>query len=596
MAEFFSTISIDAGLTLAVILLCFVTLTVTSWSADIVLLGAVFLLMFAGVIAPGQALQGFANEGLATVAILYIVATGLVRTGVVTWLSEMILGRPKGLHRAQLRLMFPVAALSSVLNNTPVVAMLVPGISSWAKRFHLSPSQLMMPLSYAAITGGLCTLVGTSTNLVLNGMMREVFPDKGLAMFELAFIGVPCVLVTVGFVLLASKYLLPNKIGAMARFEDAREYVIEFKVQPASFLIGKSIEQAGLRNLPGVFLIEIERNGSLLPAVSPVEVLQADDRLVFAGNVESVVDLQKINGLVPAEDQIFKLKSPRVDRCLVEAVISPQFPGLGQTVKEYDFRKRYGAVIIAVSRSGENVRGRIGDIELRPGDLLLIEAHNNFPRQMQYSRDFLLVSELENSRVPYHEKGLQAFLIMLGMIITVGFGWLSMFKAVVIAAGLMLVTRCISVHAARQSVDWQVVLVIGASIGLGTAVEVTGMATALAHLLVQYTGDSPASALTGLFILTALFSALISNMAAGVLMFPIAAASAATLGVDIVPFIVTLMVAASCCFATPIGYQTNLMVMAPGDYRFVDFLKMGLPLTVLIGITTIIVVPVIWPF
>ena len=596
MAEFMASMTTDAWITLAVLLVCLLALAITSWAADIILLGGLFLLMFLGVLDVQQSLSGFANEGLITVAVLYVVASGLVRTGVVSWLSEVILGRPSNLFRAQIRLMLPVAALSSVLNNTPVVAMLVPAITTWAKRFNLSASQLMMPLSYAAIVGGLCTLVGTSTNLVLNGMLRDLYPEKGLSMFELSYIGIPCVLLTVAFVLLFSKRLLPNKTGAIARFEDAREYVVEFRVKTGSTLIGKSIEQAGLRNLPGVYLVEIEREGRLLAAVSPHEILHAEDRLVFAGNVSSVVDLQKMNGLVPAENQIFKLQSPRVNRCLVEAVVSPQFPGLGKTVKEFDFRKRYSAVIIAVSRAGENVRGRIGDIELRPGDLLLIEAHHNFIRQMQYSKDFLLVSELEDSRVPHHEKALMAFLIMLAMVAGVTLGWLSMFQAALLAAGMMVVTRCLTVHAARQSLDWQVLLVIGASIGLGGAVQSSGMASAVANFLLQLGHNSPLASLASVFVITAIFSALISNLAAGVLMFPIAAASAMALGVDITPFIITLMVAASCCFATPIGYQTNLMVMGPGDYHFMDFMKMGLPLTIMIGITTVLLVPVFWPF
>lgn len=594
--ELLQIMSYEAWLTMGVILACLVVLSTTAIAPDAVLFFGVFTLMFTGVLPVESALSGFSHPGMITVGVLYVVASALLRTGVVAWISDQLLGKPKGIGIAQLRLMLPVAAMSAFLNNTPVVAMLVPAVSNWAKRFNLSASQLMMPLSYAAISGGVCSLIGTSTNLVVNGLLLKQNPEAGLGLFEIALVGLPCVFVTVIFILVFSRFLLPNKQGAMTRFEDARRYIIEFRVEPNSTIIGKTIEQAGLRNLPGVFLMEIERSGVLLPAVSPMEVLHGNDRLVFAGNVDSVVDLQKMNGLVPAENQIYKLEAARVERCLVEAVISPQFPGLGRTVKEFRFRERYDAVIIAVSRAGENIRGRIGEIELRPGDVLLVEAPSEFPRRMQYSRDFLLVSEIEDSRVPHYEKAATSAGIMAIMVAVVSFGLLSMFQGALLAAGAMILTRCISVHNARQSIDWQVLLVIAASIALGSAVESTGAASATAKLLMGLFHSSPQAVLAGIFILTVIFTAIISNVAAAVLMYPIASASAASLGVDVTPFAIALMIAASSSFATPIGYQTNLMVMGPGDYKFSDFLKMGIPLTVLITLTAVYLIPLFWPF
>lgn len=586
----------EAWQTLAVIALCFSLLVFSKFAADAVLIAGVVLLLLLDIITPGEALSGLSNEGMATVAVLFIVARGLSQTGVVGWISQNLLGRPNNHTVAQLRLMLPVAALSSILNNTPVVAMMVPAVTDWAKRNKLSVSQLMIPLSYAAIIGGTCTLVGTSTNLVINGMLTESQGAAGLSMFELAWVGVPCVVVVITFTVLLSRWLLPMQESDSVRFEDARQYIVEMEVEASSPLDGLSIEDAGLRQLPGMYLIEIDRAGRMIPVVSPQEIVLAGDHLIFAGDVRSVVDLKNIRGLKVAEKQVFKLDSNTANRRLVEVVISPNFPYLRGTVRESQFRNNYGAAIIAVARDGETIKTKIGDIQLKPGDTLLLETHDKFLKQNRYNKDFLLVGEIEDSRPVRHEHRNVAAAIMVAMVVAVTLGILSMFKAATLAAGLMLITRCLRVQEARQSVDWPILLVIAASIAMGAAMEKTGAANAIAEAMVGTVAGSNMGTLAALFILTAGFSAVISNLAAAVILFPVAVAASQQLGVDLLPLAVTLMIAASTCFATPIGYQTNLMVYGPGNYRFVDFLKIGLPLTLLVGLTTVLVVPLVWDF
>ena len=590
------SLSFDAWLTLGVIAVCFVALLRSRVAPDVILLAGVAVLLLMGVLNPSEALAGMANEGMVTVGVLFIVARALSQTGVVNWISQRLLGRPGSDSEAQIRLMAPVAALSSILNNTPVVAMLVPAVKDWAKRNNLNVSQLMIPLSYAAIVGGTCTLVGTSTNLVINGMLVERFGDSGLGMFDLAWVGIPCVIVVLVFTVLLSRWLLPHNSGALERFDDVRQYVVEMLVEEGSPLVGMSIEQAGLRQLPGMFLVEIQRTSHVLSAVSPTELLRANDRLIFAGDVRSVVDLKNIHGLVVAENQVFKLGGDNANRRLVEVVISPSFPELGKTVKEMNFRKTYQAAIIAVTRNGEHLKTRIGDIQLTAGDTLLVEAHSEFVDNQKYRRDFLLVSEIEDSAPVRHELRVTAAVIMLAMVLLVSFGLLSMFEGALLAAGAMIATRCISISEGRQSVDWQVLLVIAASIGLGSAMQKTGAAQVLAETIIGAANGSALASLIAVFVVTAAFSAVISNLAAAVLLFPVAMSAASQLGVNMEPFAVTLMIAASACFATPIGYQTNLMVYGPGDYQFSDFLKLGIPLTILVGITTVVVVPMVWPF
>jgi di/tricarboxylate transporter len=586
----------EAWQTLSVIGICFALLVFSRYAADAILIAGVGALLMLDVLTPQEAFHGMANEGMITVGVLFIVAQALVQTGVVGWISNTLLGRPKGIAGAQLRLMLPVAGLSSVLSNTPVVAMLVPAVSDWARRFNLSVSQLMIPLSYAAIIGGTCTLVGSSTNLVINEMMREAVDGSGLGMFDLAWVGLPCVFVVVAFTIGFSRWLLPNRGQAVDRFEDARQYIVEMEVEEFSPLAGLSIEEAGLRQLPGMFLVEIDRDGRLITAVSPKEMLCAGDHLIFAGDVRSVVDLKNIRGLKVAEKQVFKLSDKSIDRCLVEVVISPNFPFLGKTIRDSGFRNHYNAVIIAALRGNEQLKGRIGDIELRPGDTLLLETHESFFNRQRYSKDFLLAGRIENSKPVRHEQRNIAAIILVAMVSLVAVGVLSMLKAAMLAAGLMIATRCIRMAEARKCVDWQVLLVIAASIGLGAALEKTGAATVIAEAMIGLSTGSNIATLAMLFVLTALFSAVISNIAAAVLLFPVALAASQQLGVDVMPFAVTLMVAASACFATPIGYQTNLMVFGPGNYRFSDFLKVGVPLTVIVGVVTVLVVPLVWSF
>ena len=587
----------EAWFTLGVVGLVFGVLMMRSFAADVIMMGGLTLLLVVGVLTPEQALAGLTNEGMVTVAVLFVVSAGLKETGAIHWIAGHLLGAPRSVAHAQFRVMAPVALFSAILNNTPVVSMMIPAINDWAKKYQISISKLLIPLSYAAIVGGTCTLIGTSTNLVVNGLlMSETEMREGLGLFDLAWIGIPCTLVTLIYILFVSKWLLPERKPVLNYAGDAREYVVEMLVEPQSPLVGKSIEEAGLRQLPGMYLIEIERGDRAMPAVAPHERLEANDHLVFAGVVDSVVDLQKIRGLTPATDQLFKLNSSRQDRCLIEAVVSDSCRLVGKTIREGRFRSVYNAAVIAVARNGEQVKGKIGDIVLRAGDTLLLEGHPSFSDQHRNSRDFYLVSRLEDSTPPSHERAWIAIAILVGMVVLVTAGVFSMLQAAMLAAGMMLITRCLSGSLARRAVDWSVLVVIAAAFGIGQALQATGAANAIAQLLSDFATGHAVVALGAVFAVTAILTSLITNNAAAVLMFPVVLSLAEKLDVSFMPFLITIMIAASASFATPIGYQTNLMVFGPGGYVFSDFIKLGVPLTALIGVVTVLITPLIWPF
>jgi di/tricarboxylate transporter len=573
-------LSEDAWTTVAVVAGTMATLIWSRLAPDLVFVAALTALMVTGVLSPAEALAGVSNPGLATIGVLYVVAAGLVDTGAIHLLGARLMGQPRSTAAAQSRLMLPVSGLSAFMNNTPVVAMMVPFVVDWSRRASVAVSKLMIPLSYASILGGMCTIIGTSTNLIVNGMFMESTGTKGLGFFEIGLIGLPLAITGTVFVVAAARWLLPSRESAIGANEEGREYATEMLLEQDSPAIGKNLEEAGLRNLPGAFLAEIERGGTVLPAVSPLVRLQAGDRLLFVGAVESMVDLMRMRGLVR----------------FFEVVISASNPIVGRTVREGRFRNRYDAVIIAVARNGERVRGRLGDVRLRVGDTLLLESRPSFLTRQQYSKDFLLVSELRSARVPRHDRAWLAMLILGFMVLTAASGMLSMLEAALLAAGAMLVSRCTRAGDARERVDWSVLIVIGASLGLGAAMTASGAAAAIASAWIALAGENPWLALAAIYLITNLFTELITNNAAAVLIFPLAEATAQGLNVSLYPFVAVVMIAASASFATPIGYQTNLMVYGPGGYRFADYLRIGGPLNLLLGVMAILLAPMIWPF
>jgi len=570
-------------------------LVVRNYPADLVFITLLTAIVVSGIVTPSEALVGFSNEGMLTVAALYVVANGLRETGAIQIIIDRLLGKPGKLWKTQLKVIAPVTGMSAFLNNTPIVASFIPALQDWARKYRVPVSKLLIPLSYAAILGGTCTLIGTSTNLIVNGLLIS---EQGisLSMFEPAYVGIPLAVAGMAYLLLVGRRLLPDGRSAFSTFENTREYTIEMIVKGKSPLVGKSIENAGLRNLPGLFLVEIYREETILAAVEPDELLQAEDRLIFTGLVDSILDLQSIKGLEPATDQVFKLDTPRRDRHIVEAVVSASNPLNGRTIKEGEFRNQFGAVILAVSRGGERINKKVGDIRLKTGDILLMEAPRDFAQRYKYSSNFLLVSTLLSRGSPDYEKGWVAWSILAGMILLVATNILSMFQASFLAAVTMIFFRCTHANEARESIDWKVLIVIAASLGIGNAMQITGVATAFAGTFIGLAGDYPWLALIVTYLITWVLTEMITNNAAAVLVFPFALSVSAALNVDFMPFVMTIMFAASASFATPIGYQTNLMVYGAGGYEFRDFLRIGLPLNLLAAIITISLVPVFWPF
>jgi len=556
-----------------------------------------------------------------SVAALFVVAKALAETGAADRLAGPILGTgaagDEGAKKSVsplLRATAPLLAVAPFLSNTTMMAILLPVTTDWCRRHRVSPSRLLLPLNYIKMLGATTCILGTTANLVVAGLIdKSTAPGlHKLGLFEIAWVGLPCTLAGVAYILLVGVKLLPDRKPAVSDTTDIREYTVSVCVERGGPLDGKSIAAAGLRHLPGLYLVEIERGDVLIPAVGPSVVLRGDDRLTFVGALDSVVDLRKMRGLASEDRQGEKLAVPprrtanpapgsdastlRQERVLIEAVVSLECPLVGKSVRDGRFRAHYGAAIIAIARGTQRLTGKIGDVVLQAGDTLVLETRPAFLERVRGTRDFFLATKVEGFSAPKHNRAIAAIAIMATMVLATTFLNLPFLLATLLAASAMVVTGCIGLSVARAAVEWRVVLAIGASLALGEALRTSGAAKAVANALIRTTGDHPRVALACVFALTALATELITHTAAATLLFPLALAAATRLGVSPMPFAVIVLLGASCSFATPFGYQTNLMIMGPGGYRFSDYVRFGSPLTVIVGTVGVTLAPYVWRF
>ncbi|MFV1873265.1 MAG: SLC13 family permease [Oleiphilus sp.] len=570
-------------------------LVISKVGPHIVMMGVLTILSLFGILTANEALVGFSNSGLITVAAMFVVAAGIHASGGIDLLVNKVLGMPTNARSAISRLFPPVVLLSGFLNNTPVVATMIPAIHAWSRKINIAPSKLMIPLSYTAILGGTLTMIGTSTNLVVNGQYQELTGEEGFSLFSITAVGLPVTLAGLAFIWFFLPRWLPDRSEKKA-FANLREFTLEVAVAENGPLVGKTVAEAGLRNLDRVYLVEIERKGTIITAAPSEEKLFGGDRLVFAGDTEAISDLLRIHGIVPSaeNEQGEALTIDRAERRLVEAVVSPHCDAVGQAIRDARFRDRYGAVVLAVARGGDRVQGNLGSIKLEAGDTLLLEARPAFVSRQRYNKDFLLVNDLE-AETPRHERAYLSWAILVTVVAAAGLGLTSMLNASLLGAGLMILTRCCSVSQAEKSLDLTVIITIAASFALGMALQKTGAASFLAENIIDLSGGTPWLMLVLSYLAVSMMTETITNNGAAVLMLPIVLEMTEKADLNNEPFVFAVMMAASASFATPLGYQTNLMVFGPGGYRFSDFIKVGIPMNLFIAFSTLTVLLIGWP-
>ena len=593
MIAFLASQEWELGLTLVVVALLLASL-IREWLApDVSMLCAVVLLTLGGVITPAQAFGGFADPALITIAALFVVAAGVRSSQALSFLYPLMAPRSPSVPAAIARLMIPTALISAFVNNTPIVAILAPLVQRWAAAAKIAPSKLLIPMTYATTLGGMMTLIGTSTNLMVAGLLaQEGLPRLGF--WDLAAVGGPAAAAGILYFLFVGHRLLPDHRGALEadRF-GLRSYQFELRVRRGSPLAQKSVEEAGLRSLQGAFLAHVLREGEILGPVAPEQLLHEGDVLAFVGSpgvLDDLVETGRLERVVTPVDQAQHRSLP-----LFEAVISASSGLVGRSLRDADFRERYQAVVLGIHRQGRRLEGSIGQTELESGALLLIEARAGFEAAALPSGDFYLVAPLARSEQGSRRLAPVAFTI-LGLVVLMGtLTGVPLVSVAVAAAMAMVLLRVITPSEARRGIDLSVLVVIAAGLGIGSAMQQSGLASVIADGIVGLTMPLGAiGVLAGIYLATNVLTEFLTNTAAAVLMFPVGVAVAADVGASPLAFAVTIAIAASAGFTTPIGYQTNLMVMGPGGYRFMDYVRVGLPLNALVAAVAIPIIVMVW--
>jgi di/tricarboxylate transporter len=596
--------TVTAYLTLALLLTLFILLIKTKIPAPALFVGAVAVAMTLKLAPAQELLKGFSNPGMLTVAVLFMVAAGMYATGAITMIMDWLIGVPATIVGAQLRMLPPVAVGSAFLNNTPLVAMMIPVIRDLCRASRLPPQQLYIPLSFASILGGMCTVIGTSTNLVIAGMVIDAMarrtPElpviRAVEMFDPALVGVPIAGVTIAFLILAGRFFLPARKNGRSSEGPTRRYTAEFEVGEDSRLIERTFEESGIAAGESIQVLYIHRGETFLVNDLMNEPLAAGDLIAFSADVDSMVALWRTNALVP-HLTLNPMQTERHTHHLVKAVVSRQSKAVGKRIPDivsppqgcqYKF--------VALSRDGEAVPGPLDGVTIEAGDSAVLEVNDDFFYECQIDHDFALTKALKGFHLQRTDRAVEATLITLAMIAVVALGWISMLNASLLATGAMLLTGCLTLRTAARSIDWGTLVVIACAIGLESAVTGSGLAEAAAGLLAGIGGNNPHLALGVIFVGCTVMTNIITNNAAAAFMFPIALSTANQLQVSFMPFAITLMIAASCAFITPTGYQTNLMVWGVGEYEFMDYVRIGSVMTAIVAVMTIFLTPLIYGF
>ena len=589
----------DAILTLLV-LVGAVTLFVTEkLPVDVVAMLVLASLLVLGLVTPTEALSGFSSEATITVAAMFVLSAGLAHTGALASLGRLF-GRVKNGFLFMLLLMLVVGPISAFVNNTAAVAVLLPLVLAASTANQQSPSQILIPMSYAAQMGGVCTLIGTSTNLLVNSMAKDL-GHPGFGLFDFAPVGLITMAVGFVYLLLMRRWLLPKH--APAAITDAYElgkYITELRVMPESPLIGKSVAEAQLGEKHSVYVLELMR-GEHKHWSPRAELLREGDVLLVRGNLEKIKTLKDSSKLdfepeFKLQDSQFSGEDGDQAQMLVEAMVAPGARLAGHTLEELDFQWTYNATVLAVHRRGEVLREKLKDVNLNVGDVLLLLAPKSELKVLRANHNLIVLNEREEAALPKRKAWL-AIGIMAAAITVAGLGWLPIVASAILGGIALVATRCIGNDQAYQAIDWRVIVLLAGVLPLGIAMQKSGLAQGIADFSVNWVGGfGPLAVLAAVYLTTALLTELMSNNAAAVLITPIAFTTAVSMGVSPTPFLVAVLFAASTSFATPVGYQTNTMVYNAGNYRFVDFMKMGIPLNLIFWGMAVFLIPKFFPF
>ena len=581
-----------AWITILTVLSMFTVLLFTKLRADLVFLGAISILFVTGVLTAKEAFSGFSSTSVVIIGVLFVVVAGLTYTGVLQWIVKHLLGQPSSYSKAVVRLMLPVAALSSFLSNTTVVALFVGIVKMWSKKLNVSPSKLLIPLSYASGMGGVCTLIGTPPNLIISGLYAE---KTGVAMNVLATTipGLFCLFIGM-LSIIAMRKLLPYRQAPESAFESTSEYTVELLVPSDNPHVGETVEEAGLMNVRGGNLIEVIHFDRMVSPALSDELVMGGDRLIYSGQIDEILDLKESHGLVNADHMVFTMSEVDKNRQLRTAYVNFGSSLINKKMSGTSFEKDNNMILVAVARRGKRINEPPREVLLQAGDTLLLECPPHL--NIQASGSFSQVHFFDSDQVPnIGKKTLISTTIMIAMVTLSALNIIPLLQCAFLAAIAMLIFKCCNVDQAMKSINWEILMVFAGSVVLGVAIQKTGIAERLAFGILDVCGTNPIVVMTAICLVGTFITEFISNTAAGAMFFPIMYEAAEKLGYEPYPFLIALMVSVSSSFATPIGSPTHMLVYGPGGYRFSDFMRIGLLMNFIILAANIFIVNIIYP-
>jgi di/tricarboxylate transporter len=590
---------LQAWLTLTLLIAMFAVMAWDKLPTWVVFLGAMTVAMTLQLAPTSAVLKGFSNAGVLTVAALFPVASGMYSTGAISLLSQRLIGHPKTETAANLRILPPMAIGSAFINNTPMVAMIIPVVRDLKRQTGLVAPSLLMGVSFASILGGNTTLIGGAVNLIVAGMAADAIAAgklpgmKPIGMFDLSWVGVPAAVAGLLYLVYVAPHLLRRMKSEGVATVPKQKYLSEFKVLPNSNLDGKTIEAAELTPSAGRRLRSVYRDGVKL-AYSPDLTLRGGDKLTFASSAEALCGLWTTIGLVPARGTV--MYSARHEHQLVEVVVSAKTRAIGHRLSDLPLPESpYQMMLVGLSRNGNPPTEELDDLRVEPGDTAVLEVNDSFYENLRES-DFLVTKTWKGNSVKRVDRAIIATAITVAMVALAASGVISMLNAALVATFGMLLTGCLSSEEAWRSVQWKTIAVLGAALGLESAIAGSGLSARIAQLCASIGGSSPRIALAVVFLGTIVMTNLISNSATAAFMFPVALSMSEMLGVSFKAFAMIIMIGASCAFINPAGFQTNLMVQKDGGYGFMDFAKVGVPITLIVGAVVLLVAPFVYGF
>ncbi|MBW2433044.1 MAG: SLC13 family permease [Deltaproteobacteria bacterium] len=590
----------EIWLVTAILVVAMILLVTEKLPVDLTSIGIMVVLVLSGILAPQEAIAGFASPAVITVGSMFLISRGMIRTGAVGFISEKVIdisrGRP-GL--AIFLILVIVGTASAFINNTPVVVLFIPIILSLGCELGFSPSKVLIPVSYASILAGTCTLIGTSTNIIISDL-SAAHGFGSLGMFELSSLGVPIALLGILFLIFAAPRLMPNVHNPVCELKDDehRRYLAELDIPRESTIIGEDPKSYFSQKYPDMDVLELIRYSHVYYPDRDNVKMAADDLLLVKATANDLVELLHEDLVeLPMADQGLNFESEKKESLIVELIIPPQSSLVGQRLVSSRLRRDPDIHIIAIKRRELHyAEPKVKDVRLKIGDILLVRLPEQSLVRLRGETDFIIVEDIHHE-IEHKRLAPRAFLIFGAMIVAASAGLADIMVCAMAAAFLMVITGCLQLRSAYRAMDGRVLLIIIATIALSAALEKTGTSDFYAKtFLGLFSGASPALVLCGVILLTSISTHVLSNNATAILLLPIAISAAQSLGVDPKPFIVAVCFGASACFATPIGYQTNLLVYGPGGYRFSDYFKLGMPLNLLVWVMGSVFIPTIWPF